>query len=147
MDAILVIHLVAVGVLAATNLGALVTTVLARRATGPARVARLLAIHNLLAAKTLVPAAGATLLSGAWLTYRTGASLVAPWMLGTLVLFVASALIGILYLLPEEALASAEARRQVAAVDLAWRRGRTSPAVSSRSRAGRSCPTWSRRRR
>ena len=111
----LVIHLVAVAVLAAANIAALVTTVLARRSTAPVRILRLLRIHNLFAAKTLVPAAAVTLLSGAWLTYRSGASLVAPWMLGTLVLFVVSALIGILFLLPEEARATAEARRQVAA--------------------------------
>lgn len=117
MNLALAIHLLAVAVLAATNIGALATTVLARRSTSPARILRLLAVHNLFAAKLLVPAAVVTLLSGAWLTYRTGASLIAPWMLGTLVLYVGSALVGILYLLPEEAAATAEARRQVAATE------------------------------
>ncbi len=115
MDLVIALHLVAVAVLATTNIGALATTVLARRSTSPARILKLLAIHNLFAAKLLVPAAVVTLLSGAWLTYRTGASLLAPWMFGTLVLYVGSALVGILYLLPEEAAATAEARRQVAA--------------------------------
>jgi uncharacterized membrane protein len=114
---VLVLHVIAALVTAAANVGALATTVLARRATSPRRILALLRIHNLFAAKTLVPGAVATLVTGAWLTLRTGVSLLAPWMAGTLVLFVASALIGIAYLLPEEARATEEARRLVTAGD------------------------------
>ena len=137
MDLLLAIHLVAVIMLAATNIGALVTTVLARRSSNPGRILRLLAVHHLFAAKLLVPAAVATLLSGAWLTYRSGASLLAPWMLGTLVLYIASALVGVLYLLPEEAIATAEARRQTQAMKS---RPRTSSSRTSRHLA--SSPEW-----
>lgn len=115
MVIIVILHIAAAALAAGANVGALVTTVLARRSTEPARIARLLAVHHLFAAKLLVPGAVATLLTGAYLTYQVGASLLAPWMAATLVLFVGSALVGILYLLPEEARAAAEARRQVAA--------------------------------
>lgn len=113
MDALLLLHIAAALFAATANIGALTTTVLARRSTEPARILRLLGIHNLFAARLLVPGAAGTLLTGAYLTHDAGVSLLAPWMAGTLLVFVASALVGIVYLLPEEAKATAEARRQV----------------------------------
>ena len=115
MTALLALHIVATLVLAAANVGALGTTILARRARSPRRVLRLLGLHNLLAAKTLVPASVAVLLTGAWLTHAAGAEPAAPWMAATLALFAISALVGVLFLVPEERRATTEARRLVAA--------------------------------
>jgi uncharacterized membrane protein len=115
MKAILLVHIAATLVLAAANLSAMALAVVARRQRSPARILRMLRVHHVFAAKILVPAAAITLVTGAGLAYLRGASLAAPWLLGTLVLFVASALIGVLWLLPEEARAIAEASRQVGA--------------------------------
>src|SRR5688572_27764254 len=82
MTAILMAHIAAVIIVAAANIGALTTTILARRSTSPRRILTLLHLHNTFAARTLVPAAVVTLVTGAWLTYRAGVSLLAPWMAG-----------------------------------------------------------------
>ena len=115
MDIVLVGHIVASLVVAAANVAALTTTVIARRSRSPARILRLLRLHEVFAARTLVPAAVTVLLTGAWLTHRTGASLAAPWLAGTIALFVISALVGVLFLLPEERRAIREAERLVMA--------------------------------
>jgi uncharacterized membrane protein len=114
MSHFVIVHIAASLLLAFANIGALSLTILARRSRSPKRVLALLRIHNVFAAKLLVPSAVVTLATGAWLTHSTGASLLAPWMVGTLILFLGSALVGITYLLPAEALATTEAKRLVA---------------------------------
>lgn len=112
---LIVLHLLAAFAFVTGNVGGVLITARARRETDPRAIHALMKAHASAIFTMVIPGGVVSLLTGGALVTVIQASFGSAWIAGSLVLWVASLLVGVLVLLKPQDRAIAEAERQMAA--------------------------------
>jgi hypothetical protein len=112
---VLAVHILAAVMVALGNVLAIGTTITARRTSRLDRILQLLLWHHRFVLALVVPGAMAVFVTGAYLTYASGAPWTAGWLLGSVLVWAVSMAVGIVVLLPAERRATFETRALISA--------------------------------